>query len=83
MAANTLISLKKWLDEVGVTATTAWRWRKPGILQVTNIYGRLYLTQEAIAAFKSRAVAGEFSRVHKTPAKASVNAQGKHQNPGY
>ena len=81
MAEKTLVSLRKWLEEVGVTATTAWRWRQQGILQVTNIYGRLYLTEEAIAAFKQRAVAGEFSRVHKTPAKASVNAQGRHLNP--
>lgn len=67
MAEQNLISLRKWLAEVGVTATTAWRWRQQGLLQVTNIYGRLYLTEEAIASFTNRAVAGEFSRVHKTP----------------
>jgi hypothetical protein len=67
MSEKKLISLRKFLDEVGVTATTAWRWRRRGLLEVTNIYGRLYLTDEAIAAFQSRAVAGEFARIHKTP----------------
>lgn len=75
MAEKNLITLKKWLAGMGVTATTGWRWRQQGMLQVTNIYGRLYLTDEAIATFNNRAVAGEFSRAHKTPAKASAKIQ--------
>lgn len=56
-----LVSLNKWLQEIGVTSTTGWRWRKRGILRTTNIYGRLYLTQDAINEFLTRAEAGEFA----------------------
>jgi hypothetical protein len=56
-----LISLNKWLGEMGVTSTTGWRWRKKGILQTINIYGRLYLSEAAIADFLRRAAAGEFA----------------------
>jgi hypothetical protein len=59
---NKLVSLSKWLNEMGVTNTTGWRWRKKGMLQVINIYGRLYLTEEAIAEFVKKAGAGEFSK---------------------
>jgi hypothetical protein len=57
----TLISLNKWLQQLGVTSTTGWRWRKKGILRTINIYGRLYLSQEAIAEFLARAGNGEFA----------------------
>jgi hypothetical protein len=60
--------LNRWLEQVGVTPCTAWRWRKKGWLQTINIAGRQYLTQEAIDEFHRRAVAGEFAQEHKTPA---------------
>jgi predicted site-specific integrase-resolvase len=56
-----LISLNKWLNQLGVTATTGWRWRKRGVIQAINIYGRLYLSEESIAEFHRRATAGEFA----------------------
>jgi hypothetical protein len=59
--APKLISLHKFLEQVGVTNTTGWRWRRRGILKATNIYGRLYLTEEAITEFLQRATAGEFA----------------------
>ena len=61
------MSLSKWTEEVGVTACTAWRWRKKGWLKTVNIAGRQYLTQEAIEEFHRRAVAGEFAHEHKVP----------------
>jgi len=74
MEANTVsknsaavISLSKWLGQVGVTSCTAWRWRKKGWLKTINICGRQYLTQESIDEFNRRALAGEFSQVHKVP----------------
>jgi hypothetical protein len=67
--ANTVISLSKWLAQVGVTTCTAWRWRKKGWLKTINIAGRQYLTQEAIGEFQRRATAGEFSQPHKTPSR--------------
>jgi hypothetical protein len=65
--ASTVISLSKWLERVGVTPCTAWRWRKKGWLKTINIAGRQYLTQEAIDEFQCRATAGEFAQLHKTP----------------
>ena len=62
-----VISLNKWLSEVGVTPVTAWRWRKRGWLKTVNIAGRQYLTQEAIDEFRRRAVAGEFAQEHRVP----------------
>jgi len=67
--ARAIISLQQWLADVGVTACTAWRWRKKGWLKTVNICGRQYLTQEAIEEFKRRAAAGEFAQVHKVPAR--------------
>jgi predicted site-specific integrase-resolvase len=64
--ARAIISLQQWLADVGVTACTAWRWRKKGWLKTVNICGRQYLTQEE---FKRRAAAGEFAQVHKVPAR--------------
>jgi hypothetical protein len=66
--AAAVISLSKWLEQVGVTPCTAC-WRKKGWLRTINIAGRQYLTQEAINEFHHRAVAGEFAQVHRVPAR--------------
>lgn len=63
----TLVSLSRWMDEMGIAPVTAWRWRKKGLLQTVNIQGRLYLTREAVESFTRRAAAGEFAKVHVTP----------------
>ena len=65
----TVISLSKWLEQIGVTQCTAWRWRKKGWLKTINIAGRQYLTQEAIDEFNRRAVAGDFAQIHKSPSR--------------
>ena len=65
--AGGVISLNRWLADVGVTACTAWRWRKKGWLKTVNICGRQYLTHGAIEEFTRRAAAGEFAQVHKVP----------------
>ena len=62
-----VISLSKWLAQVGVTPITGWRWRRKGWLKTVNIAGRQYLTQEAIDEFHRRAVSGEFAQVQKVP----------------
>ncbi len=70
--ASTVISLSKWLEQVGVTHITAWRWRKKGWLKTVNIAGRQYLTQEAIDEFHRRVVAGEFAQEHRTPSRKNA-----------
>jgi hypothetical protein len=69
-----VISLSKWLEQVGVTSCTAWRWRKKGWLKTINIAGRQYITQEAAIEFQRRAAAGEFAQSHKTPSRKNVDA---------
>jgi hypothetical protein len=64
---SAVIALNRWLEQVGVTPITAWRWRKRGWLKTVNIAGRQYLTQAAIDEFQRRAVAGEFSKEHVVP----------------
>jgi predicted site-specific integrase-resolvase len=64
---SAVISLSKWLEQVGVAPITAWRWRKKGWLKTINIAGRQYLTQDAVNEFQRRATAGEFAQSHKTP----------------
>jgi hypothetical protein len=71
---SAVVSLTRWLAEVGVTPITAWRWRKKGWLKTVNIAGRQYLTQEAIEEFHRRAVAGEFSQTHKVPVRKEAAA---------
>jgi len=64
-ATVAIISLSKWLEQIGVTACTAWRWRKKGWLKTINIAGRQYLTQEGLEEFHRRAAAGEFAQFYK------------------
>jgi hypothetical protein len=62
-----LRSLTAFIADLGVTKTTAWRWRKRGWLKVTNIAGKLYVSAEDDAEFNRRAKAGEFAQEAKTP----------------
>jgi hypothetical protein len=62
-----LISFNKFLEEMGVTSTTGWRWRKRGVLETVNIYGRLYVTADVIEQFHRRATAGEFAKKISPP----------------
>jgi hypothetical protein len=71
-AGKGIIALKKFTRDVGISAVTAWRWRKQGWLQVVNIAGRPYLTAEGLAEFQRRAVAGEFAQEHKVPRVAAA-----------
>ena len=74
LAPGAIISLSQWLQRVGVTACTAWRWRKKGWLETVNIAGRQYLTRKAIEEFQRRASAGEFAQPHKVPSRKEVHA---------
>lgn len=62
-----MVSLNRWVSDLGIAPVTAWRWRKRGLLETVNINGRLYLTRETIESFARRAQAGEFAKVHVTP----------------
>jgi hypothetical protein len=64
---SSLVSFERWLEEIGKTPATGWRWRKRGWIKTVNIAGRLYISREEIAEFERRASAGEFSKIHETP----------------
>jgi hypothetical protein len=59
--------LSQFAADLGKTPSTVWRWRKLGMLDVVNICGKLYVSDEAIQKFKTRAAAGEFSRKPVVP----------------
>ena len=63
------IAVRRWIREIGISASTFWRWRQRGwICEPINIGGRLYLTLEQIAEFERRAEAGEFAAPMRPPA---------------
>ena len=67
-----MLPLKKWLREIGVAASTAWRWRRDGLLKTVNIYGRIYVTRKAREEFVARAESGEFAQEPVTPKRNTV-----------
>jgi hypothetical protein len=67
-------SLASFTAEVGKTAATIWRWRNLGWLDVVNICGKLYITDEAIERFRARAAAGEFARKPVVPDRRKESA---------
>lgn len=62
-----LIALDKFIENIGVTRETLVKWRRNGLLDTVNIYGRLYVTTEESARFKRRAMSGEFAKCIKRP----------------
>lgn len=69
-----LVAFERWLEEIGKTPATGWRWRQKGWFKTVNISGRLYISRAAIAEFERRAAAGEFAKVHQTPRRKRGNA---------
>jgi len=67
-----LISFNKFLEDMGVTSTTGWRWRKKGIIETVNIYGRLYVATDVIEQFHRRATAGEFAKDVSPPKDGAI-----------
>ncbi len=57
------IALNIWLDRLGRSETTGYRWRKRGWLNTTIIAGKHYLSPEKLAEFERRAAAGEFAAI--------------------
>jgi hypothetical protein len=42
------MTLSAWMQQVGISRTTAWLWRRTGKLKVIHRYGRAYVTAEEI-----------------------------------
>ena len=72
-SAPELISVRRFRADLGVVASTVWRWIQRGWLgKPVNIAGRLYLTRDQIAEFRRRAEAGEFAANIKPGQKGGV-----------
>jgi hypothetical protein len=70
-----MIALSKWQRQVGINASTAWRWRQRGWLKTLNIAGRAYLTRVEAERFLERARAGEFATVQRPQAWPATGKQ--------
>ena len=78
VAPSPIILFALFLESLGVTPPTGWRWRKQGWIKTLNIAGRVYVSRDEIDKFQQRAASGEFSRIHKTPnrrERAGMNTQ--------
>jgi len=70
--ASPIVLFDIFLDSLGITPPTGWRWRKRGWITTLNIAGRVYISREEINRFYERVAAGEFSKTHKTPKRKAV-----------
>lgn len=57
-----IIPLGKFLQQLGRSRTTGFRWRQKGWLNTVTIAGRPYLRREDIQTFLRRAAEGDFER---------------------
>ncbi len=71
---SNLFAFDEYLRGRNLTRTTGYRYRKQGLIHTTNIFGRLYVTRDEITAFERRAIAGEFHKEAKTPARRELVA---------
>jgi hypothetical protein len=77
-------SFEKFLAQVGRDAVTGWRWRKKGLIQTVNVFGRLYVTDSEAERFIRRAESGEFAQAHKCPRRPALAGEvtlHEHGNP--
>lgn len=61
-----------WLREIGRSRTTGWRWRQREWVETINVGGGLYISQQAIDRFNSRAARGDFAKPSCKPAKTQL-----------
>ena len=71
---SNLFAFDEYLKGRNLTRTTGYRYRKQGLLETVNIFGRLYVTRQEIEKFEARAIAGEFHKDAKTPTRKDLTA---------
>jgi len=72
-SVSPLVCFNTFLESLGVTQATGWRFRKRGWVRTVNLAGRLYVARSEIERFHQRAASGEFSQIHKTPNQKNAN----------
>jgi predicted DNA-binding transcriptional regulator AlpA len=56
-----VVSLTAFAKALGISRTTAWRFRNRGLIRTCNISGRVYVFRESIAEFFERASRGDLA----------------------
>jgi hypothetical protein len=72
-SASPIILLNHFLQSLGVTPATGWRWRKKKWIATLNIAGRVYISRSEIDRFQQRVAAGEFAKPHKAPNRRAIS----------
>jgi hypothetical protein len=65
--ASNLVSFDSWIKSLGRARCTGYRWRKDGLVDVVNIFGKWYISREEITRFEKRAVSGAFHQEAQKP----------------
>ena len=68
-------TLDRFIQKMGITDTTAWRWRKRGWLNTRNIAGRVYILPKDLREFNRRMEAGDFAKDHVAPNKNKLASE--------
>ncbi len=77
--STNLHDFNQWLSSLNKTRGTGWRWRKRGLIQTVDIFGRVYVSGDEIAKFEARATAGEFAKSAKPAPKVYEAARQKRE----
>jgi hypothetical protein len=56
------MTFDRWLESIGRSRVTGWRWVEHGMIQTVNINGKNYITREEDERFWHRAATGEFAQ---------------------
>lgn len=56
-----------WLNELGISRSTGWRWRKQELFKTHRIGGKLFVEENDINKLYQQAKAGEFAQPSTTP----------------
>ncbi len=75
IASTGLRAAKAVCRDRGESCVTLWRRRKLGLIKCVNIFGKVYVDLESLAAFDRRAAAGEFAKPPRGAAGRSAEAR--------
>ncbi len=62
MQTSNLVPWDSWLQEIGRTRSTGYKWRAAGIVSVVNVFGKLYIDRAEISRWEQQAKSGKFAK---------------------
>jgi hypothetical protein len=66
---NRLRAYGGWLHELGISRSTAWRWRQLKLFNTHRIGGKLFVEQYEIDQLYQQAKAGLLAHLHQLPSR--------------